>query len=63
MPFLNASRLISVLAAGPARREPVSRMAEAVRRRKRDLELPALYLDPMAGELRFYLDNAACPTT
>lgn len=61
LPFLNASRMVSVIAAGESRRAAVARMAEAVRRRKRDLDLPALYLDPMAGELRFYLDNAACP--
>ncbi|HYE62678.1 MAG TPA: 6-phosphogluconolactonase [Phycisphaerales bacterium] len=62
MAFLNASRMIAVIAAGESRRAAVARMAEAVRRRRRELAAPALYLSPMAGELRFYLDNAACPT-
>jgi 6-phosphogluconolactonase/glucosamine-6-phosphate isomerase/deaminase len=63
MSFLNASRMVAVLASGEARREAVRRMVEAVRMRRRDRGVPALWLAPMAGELRFYVDNAACPGT
>jgi 6-phosphogluconolactonase/glucosamine-6-phosphate isomerase/deaminase len=61
MSFLNASRMLAVVAAGHDCREPIARIAEAVRSRRRDRAMPALWLAPMAGELRFYLDNAACP--
>ena len=59
--FLNASRMIAVMAAGADCRDAVSRIAEAVRLRRRDRTMPALYLSPLAGELRFYVDNAASP--
>jgi 6-phosphogluconolactonase/glucosamine-6-phosphate isomerase/deaminase len=63
MSFINASRMISVVAQGQESRPAVTRIADAVRSRRRDKTIPALWLSPMAGELRFYLDNAACPTT
>jgi 6-phosphogluconolactonase/glucosamine-6-phosphate isomerase/deaminase len=59
--FLNAARMLAVMAAGPDRRDAVARIADAVRTRRRDRTIPALYLSPLAGELRFYLDNGACP--
>lgn len=59
--FINASRMVAVMAAGSECRDAVARIAHAVRTRRRDRTMPALYLAPLAGELRFYVDNAACP--
>lgn len=59
--FLNASRMIGIVASGEAVRPAVAAIAEAVRTRRRDRSLPVLWLAPMAGELRFYVDDAACP--
>ncbi len=61
MSFLNASRMIGVVASGAGVRPGVAKIAEAVRTRRRDRTVPALWLAPMAGELRFYVDDAACP--
>lgn len=61
MSFINAARMVGVIAAGAECRDAVSRLAEACRIRRRDKTMPAMWLAPMAGELRFYLDNAACP--
>jgi 6-phosphogluconolactonase/glucosamine-6-phosphate isomerase/deaminase len=59
--FINAARMVAVMASGAECRDAVARIAQAVRTRRRDHTMPVLYLDPMAGELRFYVDNAACP--
>lgn len=47
-PFVNASRLIAVLAVGAERRDAVARATR-----------PPCSLRPIAGELRWYLDHAA----
>ncbi len=47
-PFINASRLIAVLAVGADRRDAVARATK-----------PPCSLRPIAGELRWYLDHAA----
>ncbi len=61
--FLNASRFAGVLVTGAKKRDAVARVV-AERGRADDetvRELPVLGLRPLAGELRWYLDRAACP--
>src|SRR5262245_58038619 len=57
MEFINASRVVAVIAGGAERREIVARLAGPGRR---DAALAATHLRPLAGELRWYLDNSAC---
>lgn len=64
LPFLNASRFIAVLVTGSGKRLALAKIAERAPDRARSSvveELPILGLSPMAGELRWYLDHAACP--
>lgn len=63
LPFLNASRFVGVLVTGEAKRATVARIAAALRRAGEPPvhELPVLGVRPLAGELRWYLDRAACP--
>ena len=49
MEFINASRVVAVIAGGAERREIVARLAGAGRR---DVALPVTHLRPLAGELR-----------
>jgi 6-phosphogluconolactonase len=55
--FINASRVVAVIAGGAERREIVARLAGPGRR---DASIPATHLRPLAGELRWYLESAAC---
>ncbi len=54
--FINASRVVAVIADGEERRDTIARLAGA----KNGQFMPARRLSPMAGELRWYLDYAAC---
>jgi 6-phosphogluconolactonase/glucosamine-6-phosphate isomerase/deaminase len=56
--FINASRIIAVIAAGQAARAEVGRIARAFADGAGPE--PALTLRPLAGDLRWYLDAAAC---
>lgn len=56
VPFINASRLIAVYAPGDA---SAADLAALDRRRPRPEAMPAAYLKPLAGELRWYVDRAA----
>lgn len=53
--LLNATRFIAVLASGDDLRGPVQRVVDA------DRSVPASGLEPLGGELRWYVDHAACP--
>ncbi|MFT5423032.1 MAG: 6-phosphogluconolactonase/glucosamine-6-phosphate isomerase/deaminase [Phycisphaerales bacterium] len=53
--MLNACRFVGVIASGEDRAAPVARIAES------DRSVPASGLEPLGGELRWYLDHAACP--
>lgn len=58
--FVNASRFVAVYAVGEGVSSDVARLD-----RRRDVprgEMPAAHLKPLAGELRWYLDRAACGT-
>jgi 6-phosphogluconolactonase/glucosamine-6-phosphate isomerase/deaminase len=55
MEFINAARVVAVIAGGAERRDVVSLLGG-----RRNAALPATHLKPLAGELRWYLDNAAC---
>lgn len=59
--FVNVSRFVGVYAGGADRRDAVARL-EANMRRPRDEREPlgALALAPTGGELRWYIDHAAC---
>lgn len=58
MEFINASRVVAVIADGAQRRDLITRLAGPARR---DSGVAATHLRPLAGELRWYLDSAACP--
>ncbi|MBM4111839.1 MAG: 6-phosphogluconolactonase [Phycisphaerae bacterium] len=56
-PLINAARFVGVLVVGANKAEMISRVA----RGKEDYhELPIKGIQPLAGELRWYLDRAAC---
>jgi len=54
--FMNAARVVAVLATDGACRPALARLAPPLR----DAALPAAGLTPLAGELRWYLDREAC---
>jgi hexose-6-phosphate dehydrogenase len=56
--LLNASRFVGIVAAGEEVRESVTRL-EA--RASTAADLPAVAINPVGGELRWYLDSEACP--
>lgn len=56
--MINAARLVSVMATGPDRREIIRRLV----RGPGPAASPARKLAPLAGELRWYLDQDATPT-
>jgi 6-phosphogluconolactonase len=56
--LLNASRFIAVLVMGEKKRHAVARVIEGL---EPVAELPIRGVCPLAGELRWYLDEAACP--
>lgn len=58
MPFLNAARFVAVYAVGEGLASDLARLDH--RREPRPTEMPAAHLKPLAGELRWYLDRAAC---
>lgn len=62
-PLLNAARFLAVMVTGQRKRPAVQRLARAGSSGGEAgiEELPALGLQPVAGELRWYLDHAACP--
>jgi len=56
--LINGGRLVGVMVTGEKKREAVGRLAaggESV------ASLPSMGLRPVGGELRWYLDGAACP--
>ncbi len=56
--LLNASRVLAVLVTGKGKRDAIEQLSAgglSVR------EAPITGIEPMAGELRWYLDHAACP--
>lgn len=55
--MLNASRMVAVMAVGASVRGAVARLADGAS----SGELPASWLRPKAGELRWYLDREANP--
>jgi 6-phosphogluconolactonase len=61
--LLNASRFLGVLVTGEKKREAIARVVAAQRAPGADHreELPILGVKPLAGEMRWYLDRAACP--
>lgn len=62
-PLLNAARFVAVMVTGEGKRNTLAkvsaRRAEPPRQAAKDL--PILGIRPRAGELRWYLDAAACP--
>lgn len=71
LPLINASRYIGVLVTGASKRATLERVArgaaqiraaEDAAARTRTIEsLPILGVRPLGGELRWYMDYAACP--
>lgn len=69
--LINASRLIAVMVTGESKRSKLEAVASTWRRLRAAGEnsptpaeiedLPVLGLSPVGGELRWYLDAAACP--
>ncbi len=64
LPMINASRFIAVLVTGEGKRPTVQRVARAAASGNTEdpANLPILAVQPLAGELRWYLDHAACPS-
>src|SRR5262249_26053001 len=58
-PLLNASRFIGVMVTGAGKRPTLAKIAA---RQASARELPILGIRPLAGEMRWYIDQAACPT-
>jgi 6-phosphogluconolactonase len=56
--LINASRFVTVMVTGETKRPAVARVAAG---RDSVDDLPVLGVAPLAGELRWYLDRAACP--
>ncbi|MGD9688481.1 MAG: 6-phosphogluconolactonase [Phycisphaerales bacterium] len=56
--LLNAARFIAVLCTGTKKQEMIAKVAAG---RHSPAELPIQGIKPMRGELRWYLDAAACP--
>jgi 6-phosphogluconolactonase len=56
--LLNASRFIAVMVVGEKKREAIARVVSG---RETVETLPIMGVRPVGGELRWYLDRAACP--
>jgi 6-phosphogluconolactonase len=56
--LLNASRFVAVMVTGENKREAVERVVSG---RESVEALPIVGVTPLAGEIRWYLDRAACP--
>lgn len=65
LPMINASRFIAVFVTGESKRPMIERITRSTLANgagANAAELPILAVRPLAGELRWYLDHAACPT-
>ena len=56
--MINASRFVGVMVTGPGKREAVRRLESGHLEVR---EAPIWGVRPLAGVLRWYLDEAACP--
>ncbi len=56
--LINASRFVAVMVAGAKKRDAIARV---IARKESATDLPILGVAPVGGELRWYLDAAACP--
>ncbi|HVU64116.1 MAG TPA: 6-phosphogluconolactonase [Phycisphaerales bacterium] len=61
LPLINASRFIAVMVTGKGKRPMVSTVASRAGDPGAPADLPILGVRPVGGELRWYLDYAACP--
>ncbi|HMN42345.1 MAG TPA: 6-phosphogluconolactonase [Phycisphaerales bacterium] len=61
LPLINASRFIGVLVTGSGKRETVRAVAARASDPTAPADLPILGVRALGGELRWYLDYAACP--
>jgi 6-phosphogluconolactonase len=60
--LLNASRFLGVLVTGEKKRPTLARVVDAAKAGQRPVEdLPILGIQPLAGEMRWYLDLPAVP--
>ncbi|UCD73803.1 MAG: 6-phosphogluconolactonase [Phycisphaerales bacterium] len=57
LPFINAARFVAVLAGGYSKAEAVQRLAYG---EESPREFPIKGVEPIAGELMWYLDSEAC---
>ena len=57
-PLLNSARVVGVMACGTAKAATIQRVATGTESFE---ELPIKGIHPVGGELRWYLDGAACP--
>ncbi len=61
-PLINASRCVGVMITGEGKREAVARVERAhAGGGEGTADVPILGVGPLAGEMRWYLDFAACP--
>ncbi|NOG53242.1 MAG: hypothetical protein HND57_02750 [Planctomycetes bacterium] len=65
-PMINAARFVAVIVAGAENQPVIDKLvAHADKQGSADActSLPALGLNPIGGELRWYVDRSACPTS
>ena len=67
-PLLNAARFVAVMVTGESKKGTIERVVQATASAPKDgpaaeqiADMPILGIRPRAGELRWYLDEAACP--
>lgn len=59
--LINASRFIAFMVTGKSKRETIARVVAGSENGVSPAELPVLGVRPSGGELRWYLDQDACP--
>lgn len=64
-PVINAARFVAVLVTGETRQQAVERLVARAAGQQPPADaaqtIPALGLNPIGGELRWYVDRSACP--
>jgi 6-phosphogluconolactonase len=61
LPLINAARFIGVMVTGSGKRETIRKVVAKAGDPAAASELPIVGVRPLGGELRWYLDYAACP--
>jgi len=67
-PLINAARFVAVMVTGESKKATIERVVNATAGAPKDgptaeqiADMPILGIRPKAGEMRWYLDEGACP--